>query len=154
MIHLMRGQVFELNGLTFFTIGGASSHDIEEGILDPTAPSFKELYADLRNTGGRFRVKHRSWWEEELPSPEEYGEAKKNLERVNYKVDYIVTHCAPSSVVDLLSGGRYDRDHLTEFLEKVKSKADFHYWLFGHYHDNKIIDERFVLLWEQIVKVL
>ena len=69
-------------------------------------------------------------------------------------MDYIITHCAPSSIVDLLSGGRYDRDHLTEFLEKVKSKTDFHYWLFGHYHDNKIIDDRFVLLWEQIVKVL
>lgn len=154
VIHLMRGQVFELDGYTFFTMGGASSHDIEDGILDPAAPGFKELYADLRNTGGRFRVKHRSWWEEELPSPEEYEEAKKNLERVGYKVDYIITHCAPSSIVDLLSGGRYDHDHLTDFLEEVKARADFHYWLFGHYHDNKIVDDRFVLLWEQIVKVL
>ena len=24
-------------------------------------------------------------------------------------------------------------------------------WLFGHYHENKIIDDRYVLLWEQIV---
>ena len=29
VIHLMRGQVFELNGLTYFTKGGAYSHDIE-----------------------------------------------------------------------------------------------------------------------------
>lgn len=29
-----------------------------------------------------------------------------------------------------------------------------HYWLFGHYHDNKIIDDRFVLLWEQMVQVV
>ena len=53
-----------------------------------------------------------------------------------------------------ISGGAYDHDHLTDFLEEVKGKADFHYWLFGHYHDNRILDGRFVLLWEQIVKVL
>lgn len=35
VIHLMRGQIFEINGLSFFTFGGARSHDIEDGILDP-----------------------------------------------------------------------------------------------------------------------
>lgn len=120
----------------------------------PPSPVSKSCTPTCGTQGGRFRVKHRSWWEEELPSPEEYEEAKRNLERVNYKVEYIITHCAPSSVVDLLSGGRYDHDHLTNFLEEVKARADFHYWLFGHYHDNKIVDDRFVLLWEQIVKVL
>ncbi len=43
---------------------------------------------------------------------------------------------------------------MTDFLEEVKERARFHYWLFGHYHNNKIIDDRFVLLWEQIVQVL
>ena len=41
VIHLMRGQVFELEGYTFFTMGGASSHDIGDGILEPDAPDFK-----------------------------------------------------------------------------------------------------------------
>ena len=35
VIHLMRGQVFEIDGYTFFTMGGAQSHDIANGILDP-----------------------------------------------------------------------------------------------------------------------
>ena len=48
----------------------------------------------------------------------------------------------------------YVHDHLTDFLEEVKEQAKFHYWLFGHYHDNKIIDDRFVLLWEQMVQVV
>lgn len=34
VIHLMRGQVFNLQGKMFFTFGGASSHDIQDGILD------------------------------------------------------------------------------------------------------------------------
>ena len=101
-----------------------------------------------------FRVKHLSWWEQELPSDEEYAEARRNLERVNYEVDYIITHCAPDSIQDELSGGRYLKDQLTGFLEEVKNKAQFHYWLHGHYHDNKIIGDQFVLLYEQIVQII
>lgn len=32
ILHLMRGQIFEINGITFFTMGGASSHDIQDGV--------------------------------------------------------------------------------------------------------------------------
>ena len=53
-----------------------------------------------------------------------------------------------------LVGVNVDHDQLTGFLEEVKERAKFHYWLFGHYHDNKIIDDRFVLLWEQMVQVV
>ncbi len=40
VLHLMRGQVFDIGSRTFFTMGGAASHDIQDGILDPTAPDF------------------------------------------------------------------------------------------------------------------
>ena len=154
VIHLMRGQIFDLQGYSFFTMGGARSHDIEDGILNPSAPDFEEQYWALRRMGGRFRVNHCSWWKQELPCISEYEEAKRNLDRVDYKVDYIVTHCAPNNIVDKLGEGGYIYDPLTDFLENVREKASFHYWLFGHYHNNKIIDDRFVLLWEQMVQVL
>ena len=35
-----------------------------------------------------------------------------------------------------------------------RSRSQFHYWLFGHYHDNQIIDEKYVLLYEQMVRIL
>jgi DNA repair exonuclease SbcCD nuclease subunit len=35
----------------------------------------------------------------------------------------------------------------------IKDKCTFDYWLFGHYHDNRVIDERFVLQWEQMVQL-
>ena len=41
VLHLMRGQIFELDGYLFFTMGGAKSHDIEDGILEPDAPDFE-----------------------------------------------------------------------------------------------------------------
>ena len=40
VIHLMRGQAFELQGRMFFTMGGAQSHDIADGILDMDSPDF------------------------------------------------------------------------------------------------------------------
>ena len=125
-----------------------------QSILNPSAPDFEEQYWALRRMGGRFRVNHCSWWKQELPCVSEYEEAKRNLDRVDYKVDYIVTHCAPNNIVDKLGEGGYIYDPLTDFLENVREKASFHYWLFGHYHNNKIIDDRFVLLWEQMVQVL
>jgi len=30
----------------------------------------------------------------------------------------------------------------------------YHYWLFGHYHDNRAIDEKHILLWDQIIQVI
>ena len=153
VIHLLRGQVFEIEGYTFFAMGGASSHDIEDGILNPYAEDFEERYWFMRRMRCRFRVDHRTWWKEELPTDEEYAEAQKNLERIGWAVDYIITHCAPNRVVKKLNSG-YTFDRLTTFLEEVRQRAKFHYWLFAHYHDNKIIDKRFVLLWEQIVQII
>lgn len=154
VLHLMRGQVFDIDGYTFFTMDGAQSHDISDGILDPAAPDFEEQYWAMRRMRAMFRVDHYSWWQQEMPSKAEYEEARRNLERVQWEVDYIVTHCAPSSIVDKIGGGHYGHDALTDFLEEVRQQAKFHYWLFGHYHSNGIIEDKFVLLYEQIVRVI
>ena len=153
ILHLMRGQVFDIEGYAFFTMGGAASHDIWDGILDPASPTFEEDYWLKRRTRQMFRVKGVSWWEQEMPSKDEYAEAVRNLERVGYKIDYIITHCAPTSIQQKLNPD-FTPDALTGFLERVKEKADYHYWLFGHYHDNKAVNEKHILLWEQIVQVI
>ena len=128
VLHLMRGQIFELEGCRFFTMGGAKSHDTNH------------------------RINHISWWRQELPSDEEYSEALQNLERYNWQVDYIITHCAPTSIA--LMGSRHNEaDRLTDFLQEVRERAKYYYWLFGHYHDNKAVDEKHILLWEQIVQI-
>ena len=153
VIHLMRGQAFKLQGRTFFTMGGAQSHDIADGILDMDSPDFYERYDSLRRNRGQFRINHISWWQEELPSDEEYAEARQTLERLNWKVDYIITHCAPTAIQQKINAD-FKSDRLTDFLEEIRCRSQFHYWLFGHYHDNRIIDEKYVLLYEQMVRVL
>ena len=74
-----------------------------------------------------------------------------NLDKANYKVDYIITHCCPTSIQALFSKGIYKRDYLTDYLQEISEKCEFKKWYFGHYHDNKQIDSKYVLLYENIV---
>ncbi len=153
ILHLMRGQVYEIEGRRFFTMGGARSHDIQDGILDPKSPTFKEDYQALRMMYGMFRVKGVSWWSEELPSKDEYAEAWRNLESMNFSVDFVISHCCPTSIQGLIDP-HYKRDDLTDFLDEVRERTSFDQWLFGHYHDNKRFYTNYTLLYEQIVQVL
>ncbi len=148
----MRGQIFEIGGLTWFTMGGATSHDIEDGILDPDAPDFELRYWLMRRMNARFRVLDRSWWPEEMPSEAEYAEAEASLERARWCVDCVLTHCAPTSIAKMIDPG-YQPDRLTDFLETVKKRCQFSQWFCGHYHINRVIDGRFVVQWERISKV-
>lgn len=116
VIHLMRGQIFEINGRTFFTMGGAQSTDKwarKEGV---------------------------SWWAREMPSDEEYDEAIKNLECVGQKVDFIISHCASDSVEKKIV---YDPWHnkLTNFFEVISSTIEYTWWFCGHYHTDIHLDE-------------
>ena len=123
VLHLTRGQIFELEGYRFFTMGGAKSHDIEDGILEPDAPDFERRLTMLqRKPRARYRVNHISWWAQELPSDEEYAEARRNLDAVGWQVDYIITHCAPTSIA--LMGTRHNEaDRLTDFLQEVQQNT-------------------------------
>ena len=70
IIHLMRGQVFDIAGKRIFTMGGASSHDIDAEILEPDGPGFKAKRKLLDKQQALYRINHVSWWKEELPSDE------------------------------------------------------------------------------------
>ncbi len=153
VLHLMRGQVYDIEGKKFFTMGGASSHDISGGILDPNDPEFRKKRKRLDASGALYRVDHRSWWAAELPSEAEYQTARASLDEHGWAVDYVVTHCCPTSVQDELSGGAFQADRLTDFLDEVAQRCQFGYWFFGHYHDNGVVGKKFILLYEQIVEL-
>ena len=55
--------------------------------------------------------------------------------------------------VDLGSGGMFKKDALTEFFDKVRQKCTFQYWFFGHYHSNMVIEKRYAMLYEQIIRL-
>ena len=153
VIHLMRAQIYNISGKSFFTMGGASSHDIDDGILEPDQPDFQKRIKQFDKQRAMYRINHISWWKEELPNDYEYEEALKNLDNHKWKVDYIISHCSPSSIMDLLGYGHYSYDRLTDFFETIKERCEFEYWFFGHYHDNRIFMNKYILLYKQIVRI-
>ena len=70
----------------------------------------------------------------------------------NSEFDYVITHSAPTSVQDKIAS-TYEINQLTDFLEKLKSSVVCKKWLFGHYHQNKIIDENYVAIFNSIYKI-
>ena len=51
IILLERGQVFHVEGKNFFTFGGASSHDVEGGVLDINSPTYAQEKKAARKSG-------------------------------------------------------------------------------------------------------
>lgn len=153
VIHLMRGQVFELERKKIFTFGGACSHDIDCGILELDDPDFKLKKKELDKWGKPYRINHLSWWKEELPSKEEMEEGRKNLLKHDNTVDFIVSHCCASSTATLISYGAYKPDIATTYLEEIRETVKFKKWFFGHYHDNQNVNAEEILLWEQIIRI-
>lgn len=126
--HLIRGEVYEIEGKRIFVMGGASSHDKQ------------------------YRTEGKSWWRQELPSKAELDRARANLDAAGWTVDIVITHCAPTTVQYTLSDG-YKKDALTDFLEDVSSKLDFEKWYFGHYHVDREISEKYRAVYNDIIKL-
>ena len=99
-----------------------------------------------------FRINHETWWKEEIPSDEEMAFGLQTLKEHNNKVDFIITHCCPQHVASVFSNGIYKADDLTRYFNIVSETVDFQKWFFGHYHDNRNIMSKFIMLYEQIIR--
>ena len=124
IFHLMRGQVFLIEGRKIFTMGGAYSRDKcvrKEGL---------------------------SWWKEELPTNGEYREATQNLRETGNCVDYIITHTAPHEILCRMrkNPDEHDRE-LTGFFDWIMYEVKFRKWFFGHWHTDEECDGRFRAIW-------
>lgn len=127
--HLMRGQIFNLNGVKVFTMGGASSHDRE------------------------LRKENVNWWKAELPNDIEYAEALSNLNKYNWKVNLVISHCTSCYIQNLVSP-HYEQDRLTNFFETLRNSLTYDKWYFGHYHTDKCITASDIAVYTKIIKYL
>lgn len=157
--HLLRGQVYTIEGKSFFTFGGAASHDINDGILDPSAFDSEKAFMkekrrwDMENR--IFRVKNISWWPEELPNATEMEIGMKTLKDVNFEVDYVITHCLPHDVASVLSGCTFYSDRLTMYFNSLLYKGiRFEKWYCGHYHTDRIIMDKYHVLYKNIERLI
>ena len=118
--HLMRGEVFQLDGKSFFAFGGGYSHDYQ------------------------CRVEKKSWWQDEMPTQIEVDRAHDNLKKVNYKVDYVLSHdifkSHPLSKKFEIDMNHYDNKYLNiqNVLESLRKQLNYSCWFNGHYHVDQI----------------
>ena len=124
VIHLMRGEVYEIDGKKIFVMGGGYSLD-----------------KYLRKEGF-------SWWPQEMPDRSEYDNALDNLKACGSQVDHVITHTAPLKTLEYLyhtgkisSKNTVEDRELTSFLQYVAEDVRYKNWYFGHIH----IDEE---LWK------
>lgn len=156
VFHLMRGECYTLEDHTFFAFGGASSHDISDGILEPKDRRIKKWQRE-RDLGIKirfFRINHISWWAQELPSKEEMEHGRETLKKIGWKSDFILTHCAPNSIKTKLNPEWTETDVLTDYLEEIYQKTNFKHWFCGHYHMEKNVTSNTHVMYEQIFQLL
>ena len=152
VLHLIRGEVFNLQGYKLFAFGGASSHDISDGILNMDEVYKIKLWRKQRKM---FRVRDLSWWDLELPTQDEMQYGIETLEKHNFDVDFVISHCAPQNVVSLFSHGLFKPDILTTYFDELIERGlKFNAWFHGHYHDNQKNLGKYVMLYEQIVRIV
>lgn len=126
IIHLMRGQVFTIEGKKIFTMGGAYSID------------------------KYMRTPYRSWWPEEMPTDEEMKEAISNLEKHKNEVDYIITHTAPEQTMCIFHSIDTHEKPLNNFLEWVRENVKYRHWYMGHLHKELDVWKNQTILWFQV----
>lgn len=129
--HLMRGEVFEIDGKKIFCMGGAVSVDKAK------------------------RVKGVSWWSEELPNGKDFNRAIENLLGCGNEVDYVVSHSAPLGVESLMFGhGSRVHNRLAKFFEYViRQDIKYNHWYFGHYHSDICFDSNHTMVKERMIKI-
>lgn len=127
--HLRRGEIYTINDKKFFCFGGAYSRDRGDRKLNI------------------------SYWEEEVPSAQEMQYGSDNLSKVGNKVDYIITHTVPYSVLSTFGFyPDYQTDPTTRYLEFVYNNTIFSNWFCGHLHTD--IDlSKFSVVWERIIEL-
>lgn len=156
IVHLMRGQVFSIDGVSFFTMGGAESHDIQGGILDRIAPDFYAKKKLANELGLPYRVLGESWWSQELPDEREYAEGLRNFTKADFKVDFVLSHCTPRDVQEkLIQSGELKRklevNALTEYFDFLQSKVCYNHWFSAHIHQDVTISAKHTVVYQKII---
>jgi hypothetical protein len=134
--YLKRGEIFTIEGHTFFAFGGAASIDKEPGWYMP--PMAHYGYGGREWNPGR--THGIDWWPEETPDRKDYLNACHNLDKIGWHVDHVITHTCPSSRRAHFIVGSHTQDPTEFMLQELFTRITFNTWHFGHLHLEKQVD--------------
>lgn len=130
LLHLMRGQIYNIEGKSIFTFGGGESTD-----------------RDIRTERGL-------WWQDEVPSAEEMANAANLLDENGKKVDYILTHEPPSfaKTAILFRKGEAERlNKINGYLDQISGLCEYKHWYFGSLHEDKQVTSHHTCVFERLI---
>lgn len=118
---LERGELYLINGKTFWIFGGALSIDQNDRTIGV------------------------DYWTQEIPSWLEFNYGMDKLDSVNWTVDYVITHTCPMNIIgDVIHKTIYTegkmKDPVAEYLFEIYKKITFKEWHFGHFHTDVRLD--------------
>lgn len=113
------GEIYDFDGKSAVVIGGAYSVD---------------KYSRLRDG--------LPWFASEQPSDEIMEYVEQQLERANWRVDYVFTHTSPKQYEPIWAFLPIDQsavDTTTEdWLSEIEARLDYEAWYCGHFHVDSI----------------
>ena len=132
--HLVRGEVYDLDGASVLAMGGATSVDRAR------------------------RFEGASWWPQELPDAADFSRADAALATRGWRVDYVVTHACSTRMLPraLYPDPEFrhpDRDRLTDYLDGLEDRLSFRRWYCGRYRVDRDLDGRHTVLYDRIVRL-
>ena len=124
--HLIRGQAFRIEGKTLFAVGGGQSDDFAQ-----------------REPGV-------TWWPQEMPTEEDLRAYWAAAEGLGLKMDYVVSHQAPTNIDSCITHRVCEVNYLTAFFDLLQRRCAFRGWYFGSYHQNKTIPPHYHCLFNEV----
>lgn len=132
IFHLMRGQIFEIEGETIFAMGGGESPDVD------------------------LRYGNESWSNAEIPTREEMREGATNLEKYKFKVDYVITHEPAQKIKNFLKLKDNEPllvSGLNAYFQELSTSCDYTRWFFGSLHEDKFVSASQIAVFKNLIDV-
>ena len=126
IVHLKRGNIYEIEGKTFFVMGGSKS-----------SAKWKEMGL---------------WFDGEEPTGEELSLAYSNLNKYNHKVDYVLTHKYVN--YKEIENNKYPPLSLEGLTKYIDENVTFSHWYSGHWHINKVIDATHTIVYDEPIPIV
>lgn len=128
--HLMRGQLFTIDSMTLFTMGGGESPDID------------------------IRYENNVWEKAELPTREELLAGAETIEKAGCTVDFIITHEPPAKIKSFLRLKDSENaaiNGLNTYFDRLSDACTFRHWFFGSMHLDKFVSGSHICVFKNII---
>ncbi|MBE6792289.1 MAG: hypothetical protein E7534_02140 [Ruminococcaceae bacterium] len=129
LFHLQRGEIYEIDGRTFFVMGGSEAPERE------------------------FRKQAGTWWEQEMPSEAEMRRACERLVAADNTVDFVITHEPSGKAGGRLLGRDRRLNGVHVFLSVLEDVVTFRHWYFGALHIDRAVSRNHTAVFQEVLPV-